>query len=66
MNVQSLRKFSLLLICVVSLFLPATAFAKRRVPAGGRVAVVVDERLSALRTTPELSGILLRRMAAAR
>ena len=62
MNVQSLRKFSLLLICVVSLFLPATAFAKRRVPAGGRVAVVVDERLSALRTTPELSGILLRRM----
>jgi len=62
LNVQSLRKFSLLSVCLVALFLPATAFAKRRAPAGGRVAVVVDERLSALRTTPELSGILLRRM----
>lgn len=62
MNVQSLRKFSLLSVCLVTLFLPATAFAKRRAPAGGRVAVVVDERLSALRATPELSGILLRRM----
>jgi len=62
LNVQSLRKFSLLFVCLVALFLPATAFAKRRAPAGGRVAVVVDERLSALRTTPELSGILLRRM----
>lgn len=62
MNVQSLRKFSLLSVCLVALFLPATAFAKRRAPAGGRVAVVVDERLSALRATPELSGILLRRM----
>jgi hypothetical protein len=41
---------------------PGTSFAKRRAPAGGRVAVVVDERLSALRTTPELSGALLRRM----
>jgi hypothetical protein len=32
------------------------------VPAGGRLAVVVDERLSALRTTPELNGVLLRRV----
>lgn len=62
MNVQPLRKFSLLVICVLALFLPAAVFAKRRVPAGGRVAVVIDERLSALRTTPELSGILLRRL----
>jgi hypothetical protein len=38
-------------------------FAKRRAPAGGRVAVVVDERLSALRSTPEFSGALLRRMS---
>jgi len=44
-------------------FLPATTFAKRRAPAGGRVAVVVDERLSALRATPEFSGVLLRRMS---
>lgn len=43
-------------------FVPATISAKRRAPAGGRVAVVVDERLSALRATPELTGVLLRRM----
>jgi hypothetical protein len=43
-------------------FLPETIIAKRRAPAGGRVAIVVDERLSALRVTPELSGVLLRRM----
>jgi transposase len=44
------------------LCLPATSLAKRRAPAGGRVAIVVDERLSALRTTPELNGALLRRL----
>jgi hypothetical protein len=43
-------------------FLPETIIAKRRAPAGGRVAIVVDERLSALRVTPELSGVLLRRI----
>ncbi len=43
--------------------LPAATFAKRRAPAGGRIAVVVDERLSALRATPELRGVLLRRMS---
>jgi hypothetical protein len=41
---------------------PFATFAKRRVPAGGRLAVVVDERLSALRATPELNGVLLRRV----
>jgi hypothetical protein len=50
-------------VCCVCLFLfPADSFAKRRPPAGGRLAVVVDERLSALRTTAELSGKLIRRM----
>jgi len=60
-NNQCLQKFSPVLLCVL-LLLPATASAKRRAPAGGRVAIVVDERLSALRATPELSGILLRRV----
>ncbi|HEY8188410.1 MAG TPA: hypothetical protein VIF64_20235 [Pyrinomonadaceae bacterium] len=50
-------------LCVVLVFLPASTFAKRRAPAGGRVAVVIDERLSALRTRPEFSGTLLRRMS---
>lgn len=62
MKTQSLPKFALLALFVCLSFLPATSLAKKRVPAGGRVAVVIDERLSALRTTPELSGMLLRRI----
>lgn len=62
MNIHRPRKFSRVFLCVLLVFLPATTFAKRRAPAGGRVAVVVDERLSALRATPELTGVLLRRM----
>jgi hypothetical protein len=62
-NIQRLRK-SLLLLLVSILFTPLeiTALGKRRPPPGGRVAIVVDERLSALRTTPELSGQLVRRI----
>jgi len=62
MNISALRKVvpSVLLLCLI--LIPANSFARRRPPAGGRVAVVVDERLSALRATPELSGKLLRRM----
>jgi hypothetical protein len=61
-NIRSLRKFALPVVFLCLVLLPDTSFAKRRAPAGGRVAVVVDERLSALRATPELSGVLLRRM----
>ncbi len=62
MNIYSLRKF-LPPVLFVSLFLlSANSFARRRPPLGGRVAIVVDERLSALRATPELSGLLMRRM----
>jgi hypothetical protein len=53
----------ILLVCVSLCALAATVSAKRRAPAGGRLAVVVDERLSALRASPELSGVLLRRMS---
>jgi hypothetical protein len=52
----------IILVCVCIVALNAPAFAKRRPPGGGRLAVIVDERLSALRTTPELSGVLLRRI----
>lgn len=53
------------LLILVSLFLITShAFAaRRRPPAGGRVAVVIDERLSALRASPEFSGVLLRRIS---
>jgi len=57
-----IRKFSPILLCVSLILLQATAFAKRRPPAGGRVAIVVDERLSALRTVSEFYGRLLRRL----
>jgi len=59
----------------VSLVLTATAilillllttsqevFAKKRVPPGGRVAVVVDERLAALRSAPDLRSKLVERL----
>jgi hypothetical protein len=37
--------------------------AKKRAPPGGRVAVVVDERLSALRAAPDLTARLLERLS---
>jgi hypothetical protein len=55
-------RFCLLLITV---FLSAEiSFPKR--PTGGRLAIVVEERLSALRATPELSGRLIRRLGRGR
>jgi hypothetical protein len=54
-----LRLFFIALLCLIS---APSAVAKRRPPPGGRLAVVADERLSALRSSPELSGKLLRRM----
>lgn len=62
MNFRALRKPSATLLCLVFV-LSQVAVAKRRPPRGGRVAIVVDERLSALRATPELSGPLLRRIS---
>ena len=47
----------------IAFLLVGTADARKRQPPGGRLGIVVDERLSALRATPELSGILLRRMS---
>lgn len=62
MNTHSLRVFISAILCIIFALLPAGSFARRRPPAGGRVAIVVDERLSALRATPEISGMLLKRM----
>ena len=56
---------SLTLILLISCF-PLQVFAQRRPPSGGRVAVVVDERLSAVRATPQLSGKLIRRVGRGR
>lgn len=55
---------SKLILLLLIVFLPVIDVdAKKRLPAGGRLAVVVDERLSALRATPELSGALVRRVS---
>jgi hypothetical protein len=62
MNTSALQKFVPSILFFFLVLIPADGFARRRPPAGGRVAVVIDERLSALRATPQLSGILLRRM----
>jgi hypothetical protein len=43
------------------------AFAQqRKPPTGGRLAVVIDERLAALRSTPNLGGKLVRRLGRGR
>ena len=39
---------------------------QRKAPTGGRLAVVVDERLAALRSSPELNGKLVRRLGRGR
>jgi len=51
--------FAMLVLLVLA---PGSASAKRRRLPAGRLAVVADERLSALRTIPELYGRLLRRL----
>jgi hypothetical protein len=40
-----------------------TVAQQRKPPAGGRLAVVVDERLAAVRATPQLDGKLIRRLS---
>src|SRR5687768_15558730 len=52
-------------VAAIVLFV-ATAFPtfaqKKRVPPGGNIAVIADERLSALRVAPSLSARLIRRL----
>lgn len=58
------HKLTLCLLFI--LFLPLTGFAQKKPPSGGRLAVIVDERLAALRATPQLSGKLVRRLSRGR
>ena len=48
---------------LLAFFSFSNVLAKKRVPPGGRVAVVVDERLSALRAAPDLTAKLLERLS---
>ena len=57
-----------LTLCLLLIVFPQIIVVaqKRRPPAGGRLAVVVDERLAALRATPQLNGRLVRRLSRGR
>lgn len=60
---------ALIILFAVSCAAPFSieALAKgRRAPGGGQPAVVVDERLAALRDAPDLSALLLQRMSRGR
>src|SRR5690349_911481 len=55
-----------LALCLLIFFLHLTCFAQKKPPAGGKLAVVVDERLAALRATPQFNGKLVRRLSRGR
>jgi len=54
------------LVLFVLVFCLDASAQQRRPPSGGRLAVVVDERLAALRSTPRLTGSLVRRLSRGR
>ena len=58
--------FHLVSVCLILTSLSNASAQKQKIPPGGRVAIVVDERLSALRATPELTGKLVRRLGRGR
>lgn len=62
MQSRSSRSFLAVAFIFIALSHLTVAAKRRSPPPGGRVAVVVDERLSALRSTPELRGTLMRRL----
>ena len=57
-----------LTLCLFLLLLNSSSILaqQRKPPAGGRLAIVVDERLAALRATPQLNGRLVRRLSRGR
>ena len=56
-----------LTLCLLLFVIPSSIVAQqRKPPAGGRLAIVVDERLAALRATPQLKGRLVRRLSRGR
>ena len=58
------HKLSLCLLFI--LFLQVSGLAQKKPPSGGPLGVVVDERLAALRATPQLNGKLVRRLSRGR
>jgi len=65
MNPHRIACLALILI-VLTFSTESAAKTKAKVPSGGKLAIVVDERLSALRSKPDLKAILVRRLARGR
>ena len=65
-NTRSLANGIIALLLLFHITSPNSLGQKRRVPPGGRVAVVVDERLSALRAMPDLRARLIERVSRGR
>lgn len=61
-----MRPHQLALTLLLFFIFQTDVSAQRKPPSGGRVAVVVDERLSALRSSPQLNGKLVRRLGRGR
>src|SRR5438309_3294260 len=53
-------------VAIVLLTTELTFGQKKRIPPGGRIAIVADERLAALRNAPNLSARLIRRLSRGR
>src|SRR5918993_5970538 len=60
------HKLTLCLPIFLFVFLLSAEMSFPKVPAGGRLAVVVDERLAALRREPKLDSQLLKRLSRGR
>ena len=54
------------IFCLLVFSSQSRAKPKQKVPPGGTLAIVVDERLSALRSKPDLRATLIRRLARGR
>ena len=65
MNPHRITSLVILSVAFNLNFIHASA-QKQKTPPGGRIGVVVDERLSVLRATPDLRGKLIRRIARGR
>jgi hypothetical protein len=67
LRIQTIRKALVVISLSVPVLLAHNAFAKKkRIPPGGRLAVVVEERLSALRERPDLKAKLVERLSRGR
>jgi len=65
MNPHRITRLVAILI-VLTFSTQLLAKPKQKVPAGGKLAIVVDERLSALRSKPDLRAALIRRLGRGR